>query len=74
MDRFFQIVIYGTLIGLITGCVGCSMFGSEKMTDKEFLKALKDAGCELKAVSRDTDRKDPAIDNATCQELVRYGT
>jgi hypothetical protein len=42
------------------------------MTDKEFIKALKDAGCDIKAISRDTDRPDPAIDNATCHGTVRY--
>jgi hypothetical protein len=72
-DDFWRPIIFVALVcAIVAGCTGCSLLGSEKMTDKEFIKALKDAGCDIKAISRDTDRPDPAIDNATCHGTVRY--
>lgn len=71
LSVFHRVWIF-LLLALLVGCASCSLFGGEKMTDKEFIKALKGAGCDLKTISRDTDRPDPAIDNATCQEVVRY--
>lgn len=71
-DDFWRAVIFVALVAALTTCASCSFFGGEEMTDKEFIKSLKDAGCDIKAISRDTDRTDPAIDNATCHDTVRY--
>lgn len=67
MNRFFQIVIYGALIALVTGCAGCSMFSGPNLTDRQLIEAVSEAGCNLKSIKREEGE----IRTIDCLETVR---
>lgn len=56
------------LLILVVFCSGCGMFGPRELSDKEFIKAVNKAGCQLGTVTRD----DGKIDSITCQGVTRY--